>query len=156
MMDPSISIYRRDADLIAVATGQTTMGVGIETGPAITLLSNLASDLIAGEVMRLFDDCGATVVHPKTFGGSDSPTLQQAKCLSWSVFMKSRPEYMRLTMSESSIRVEFWRRDGKGFAPANPPDVVVLPRDVSPECLGDVLLGRCNRRNAEKATHDSY
>lgn len=139
-MEPSISIYRRDSDLIAVATGQTTMGVGIETGPAINLSRNMTSDHIGREVMMLLDHCGATVEHPKKFGGPDSPALKVAECSNWSTFMRSRPELISLTISDSSIRVELWLRDGKGFAPANPVNEVVLSRDVSMECLGNLLL----------------
>jgi hypothetical protein len=149
-METTVSVYRRKTDLIAVATGRTTMGVEFETGPAITLPIDAASGRVGQEVMKLFEDCGEIVEHPKTFGGQESPVLQQARCSRWSDFMRSRPEHITLTLSDASIRVEFWRREGRGFAPTSPPESVVLPSDAPPEHLGRVLLGRSENHNAEQ------
>jgi len=150
-MDATVSVYRRKTDLIAVATGRTTMGVGFETGPAITLPMDTSSNRVGQEVIKLFDACGATVKHPKTFGGPESPVLQEARCSRWPDFMRSRPDHITVTRTDAFIRVEFWRRDGRGFAPANPPDTVVLDYDAPPEHLGNVLVGRSKKDNAEQA-----
>lgn len=150
-MEATVSVYRRKTDLIAVATGRTTMGVGFDTGPAITLPMDTSSDRVGQEVMKLFGACGATVEHPKTFGGPESPVLQEARCSRWSDFMRSRPDHITVTRTNAFIRVEFWRRDGRGFAPAIPPDTVLLAHDALPEHLGDVLVGRSNKDDAEQA-----
>ena len=52
-METTVSVYRRKSDLIAVATGRTTMGVGFDTGPAITLPMDTSSDSVGQEVMKL-------------------------------------------------------------------------------------------------------
>ncbi len=149
-MDPSISIYRRGSDLIAIATGLTAMGVEFETGPGLALSTDLPADQIGLAIIELFASCGATVEHPKTFGGPDTLILQLAKASSWTNFMRSRPEHMTATLTDASVVVEQWRREGSGFSPTSPLQEITLPRDVAPRSLGDVLLGRTIRQRQNK------
>jgi hypothetical protein len=151
-MNPTVAIYRRRVDLIAVATGVTTMGLGYETGPGISLSKDSSAEDVGLEIIKLFEDCGTTVEHAKTFGVADSPVLRLAKASSWTEFRRGRPEYLTVTLSEAAIVVERWWRDGKGYSPASPRQLVALPRDVTPQLLGDILIHGTFEPNAE---HDS-
>ena len=149
-MDPTVSIYRRGSELIAVATGVTTMGVGFETGPGVRLSMDLPSDQIGQAITKLFADCGATVEHPKTFGGPDSPILRLSQAASWGEFMKLRPEHLTATLIGHEIVVEHWQRDGRGFSPRSPRDQLSLAFDVPAQVLGDVVLGRSSKPTAKQ------
>jgi len=148
---PTVAIYRRDSELIAVATGQTTMGVNIETGSAVTLPMDIPKTEIGLEIKNLFLACGATVEHPKALSDRNTPVLKQAQCSCWADFMRARPDYLTLTMTDSEFLFERWRRDGKGFAPCDPRLEVSLPLSAEPESIGAALLGLCKTTPQNKA-----
>jgi len=118
------------------------MGVGFETGPAIKLPLDATASEVGSAILMLFDECGLIVEHPKTFGGSDMPVLQQAGSSSWTAFMKTQPELFMVSLTEFLISIEFWKRDGKGFCADESRQVISFPRDISPTVLGDAILGR--------------
>jgi hypothetical protein len=93
------------------------MGVGFLTGPGVVLSRTEPADKVGQAILKLFPDCGAIVDHPRDFETPDSPVLKLANVSSWSEFRRQRPEYLTATMSATSIEVELFWRDGRGYAP---------------------------------------
>jgi hypothetical protein len=97
---------------------------------------NLPADHIGLAIIGLFDGCGATVEHPKTFGGPDTPLFRLAKVSSWAEFArKGRPDYLTATLIGAMVEVERWWREGRGYTWASPRQVVSFQREVAPQML---------------------
>ena len=116
------------------------MGVGFLTGPGVVLSRTEPADKVGQAILKLFPDCGAIVDHSRDFETPDSPVFKLANVSSWSKFRRQRPEYLTATMSATSIEVELLWRDGRGYAPASPRQLVVLPREVASQRLGELLI----------------
>jgi hypothetical protein len=111
---------------------------------------NLPADHIGLAIIGLFDGCGATVEHPKTFGGPDTPLFRLAKVSSWAEFArKGRPDYLTATLIGAMVEVERWWREGRGYTWASPRQVVSFQREVAPQMLGDVLIAGSIEPDAE-------
>ncbi|MCI0446047.1 hypothetical protein L0244_33655 [bacterium] len=85
-MKKSVSIYQRANKIFLVPVGRTSTGLGLETEPVQTFLSNVSESDIGNGILQAISQSGKAVAQP-SWNEFSSPVEKAAGVKNWNEFV---------------------------------------------------------------------